>query len=155
MSGEGGSWNPSDNDETDPAPVPTLTHGSSGSYLRGQQGQVLGASTACGIYVDKFLRRGYKNDEEAVKKLQKFLNDYMSAGIKEDGKFGLSTEKALKKFQLKHSDKVLGPWGFKAPTGIFYLTTQTAVNNIMCPDLNLVIPTLTPFETNPLAPKRD
>ncbi len=131
--------------------------GSSSGSRTVRQGQVLGAETSCGIYVDKFLRRGYKNDVNAVMKLQKFLNDYMKAGLKEDGKFGYGTEKWLKSFQLKHADKVLTPWGFKskAPTGIFYLTTQTEVNNIMCPPLNLPIPLLTPIETNPLAPIKE
>jgi hypothetical protein len=153
-SGEDNSWNPNDNDETDPVTTSGSGGRGGGGFLK-PQGQVLGASTSCGIYVDKFLRRGYKNDVEAVKKLQKFLNDTMEAGIKEDGKFGLNTEKYLKKFQLKHADTVLSPWGFKVPTGIFYITTQTEVNNIMCPDLKLTIPTLTPIELNPLAPKKE
>jgi hypothetical protein len=118
-------------------------------------GQVLGASTSCGIYSDKYLRRGYKNDPEAVKKLQKFLNENMSAGIEESGIFDLATEKALKKFQLAHADKILTPWGLKKATGIYYITTQNAVNNIMCADLKLPLPPLTPIETNPLAPKKE
>ena len=48
---------------------------------------------------------------------------------------------AVKTFQLARKENVLNPWGISAPTGIFYLTTQTEVNNIMCPDLNLAIPT--------------
>lgn len=156
MSGEGDTWNPNDDDETDTTPEvqPSSSRRSSGSYAR-PLGQVLGAESSCGIYVDKFLRRGYQNNVEAVNKIQKFLNNYMNAGLKEDGKFGAMTEQWLKKFQLKHADKILAPWGFNAPTGIFYLTTQTEMNNIMCPDLNLAIPVLTPFEANPLAPKRD
>jgi uncharacterized repeat protein (TIGR01451 family) len=120
-------------------------------------GQVLGASTenACGIYVDKFLRKGYKkNDKVAVGKVQKFLNDYMTSGLTLDNKFGPKTETALKAFQLKHTDKILTPWKITKPTGIFYLTTQTAVNNIMCPDLGLPIPqVLIPYSQNPAAPK--
>lgn len=156
MSGEGGTWNPNDNDESNGGsggPTITSTYGGGGGSA--PKGKVLGAETSCGIYIDKFLRRGYKNDEEAVKKLQKFLNDYMKAGIKEDGKFGLTTEIALKKFQKKQFGNVLNPWGFNGPTGIFYLTTQTEVNNIMCPDLKLPIPKLTPIETNPLAPAKN
>jgi hypothetical protein len=158
MSGPDNTWNPNDNDENNgggggnPGPTITSTYGGGGGS--GPKGKVLGAETSCGIYIDKFLRRGYKNDEEAVKKLQKFLNDYMKSNIKVDGKFGLSTEIALKKFQKKQSGNVLNPWGFNGPTGIFYLTTQTEVNNIMCPDLKLPIPALTPIETNPLAPAK-
>jgi hypothetical protein len=72
----------------------------------------------------------------------------------EDGNFGSKTETALKAFQLKHADKILTPWGITQPTGIFYLTTQTEVNNIMCPTLSLPIPTnLIPFSQNSLTPK--
>ncbi len=118
---------------------------SSGSSRRGNSatppGQVLGAEDTCGIYVDKYLKAGYDNDEGAVIKVQKFLNDYTKAGLIINGLFDAKTEKALKAFQLAHSDKILVPWGIKAPTGIFYLTTQTEVNNIMCPTLDLPIPT--------------
>ncbi len=104
------------------------------------QGEVLGASASCGIYSDKFLRRGAKNDVVSVQKLQKFLNDYMKSGISETGIFDLKTENALKKFQVKHSANILSPWKISLPTGILYLTTKTEINNIMCPDLKLPIP---------------
>jgi len=123
------------------------------SYGSSTGGSVLGASTTCGIYVDKYLRKGYANNVEAVKKVQKFLNDYTDAGLTEDGIFGAGTEQALKKFQLQHADKILNPWSIAEPTGIFYLTTQTEVNNIMCPDLGLPIPTtLIPFSQNRSVP---
>ena len=115
------SYVPSDNDEQN-------------------EGQVLGAQTSCGIYVDKYLRRGYKNNVEAVKKVQLFLNDYLKLKLEVDGIYGPKTEEAVRVFQLLHKDKILTPWGVTASTGIFYLTTQTEVNNIMCPDLNLSIP---------------
>ena len=152
LSGDGHVWNPADNDESDDSNGGG--GGGGGSSSNSPNGQVLGATSTCGIYVDKYLRRGYMNDVEAVKKVQKFLNDYMQAGLKEDGVFGLSTENALKKFQLAHADKILTPWGFSKPTGIFYITTQTEVNNIMCPELMLKIPELVPIALNPLAPKR-
>lgn len=154
----GGAYDPNDTDENNSGggsgPTDNNGGGSGGGGKIAPQGQVLGASTSCGIYIDKFLRKGYKNDTEAVKKLQKFLNDYMKAGIKEDGNYGSTTEKAVKKFQSRQSGNVLNPWGFKGPTGIFYLTTQTEVNNIMCPDLKLPIPKLVPIEINPDAPKK-
>jgi uncharacterized protein YegL len=117
-------------------------------------GQVLGAEATCGIYVDKFLKKGLKgNDPTAVSKVQTFLNNYMTSGLAVDGKFGPLTDAALKAFQLKHADKILVPWGLTKPTGIFYLTTQTEVNNIMCPALGLPIPALTPMASNPMFPK--
>jgi hypothetical protein len=138
--------------------TPTTNGGSNGGHggrlLTHSVGQVLGAEASCGIYVDKFLRKGLKgNDKEAVIKVQKFLNDYMAAGLTLDGVFGPGTEAALKAFQLKYADKILTPWKLTNPTGVFYLTTQTEVNNIMCPDLGLPIPTLVPYSQNPLTPK--
>jgi peptidoglycan hydrolase-like protein with peptidoglycan-binding domain len=123
--------------------------------LGASTGEVLGAETTCGIYVDKYLKKGLKsNDKVAVGKVQKFLNDYMTSGLVLDSIFGPKTEAALKAFQTKHADKILTPWKLTAPTGIFYLTTQTEVNNIMCPALALPIPSqLIPFSLNPLAPK--
>ena len=118
-------------------------------------GRVLGATTSCGIYVDKYLRKGYNNDIESVKKVQRFLNENMKSGLKEDGQFGQGTENALKVFQTKQAEKVLAPWAITKPTGIFYLTTQTEVNNIMCPDLKLSIPSnLISFSSNSLAPTK-
>lgn len=105
-------------------------------------GQVLGASTSCSVYVKGFLRRGDNNDKESVKKLQQFLNENIKAGLTVNGVFDLATENALKAFQLKHADEVLKPWGLTAPTGVFYLTTMVAVNNIMCPSLKLPVPTV-------------
>lgn len=138
-----------------PEQAPKRSSRSSGSYIAPSLvGQVLGAEASCGIYVDKFLKKGLKgNDNEAVKKVQEFLNNYMGTKLKVDGNFGSQTDMALKAFQNKHKDTILDPWGLKSPTGIFYLTTQTKVNNIMCPELDLQIPTLVPMAQNPLFPK--
>ena len=135
-------------------PVVPHHHVSGGSIPTVSNPQVLGESTKCGIYVDKYMKKGLKgNDMVAVKKVQVFLNDYMSSGLKVDGIIGVKTDAAIRAFQAKQFDKVLAPWGLDAPTGIFYLTTQTEVNNIMCPPLNLPIPTLIPTNQNPAFPQ--
>ncbi len=116
-------------------------------------GQVLGESTTCGIYLDKFLRKGYKNDPESVKKIQKFLNDYLKSNLPITGFFGTLTDAEVKKFQWMHKDSILTPWKLNSPTGIVYLTTTKKINEIMCPELNLANPELVPFEQNPDSPK--
>src|SRR5262249_47665609 len=73
-------------------------------------GQVLGASTQCGIYVSKFLRRHYKNNVDETKKLQKFLGENLKIDLPVTGFFGALTESAVKQYQLKHKDKILVPW---------------------------------------------
>lgn len=124
---------------------------SAGSVIIPQQtGQVLGATTSCDIYLDSFLKRGAKNNIEQVKKLQTFLNDYLklNPALPVNGVFGNATFKAVVKFQEQESDHVLKPWvgitlkDTKKGTGYVYKTTITRINNIMCPDLNLPIPTL-------------
>jgi hypothetical protein len=162
------TYNPNDNDESDDVcpnisgvqtEIPDRMHKNSrgncisntsggGGSRRSSGGggraalapQVLGASTSCGIYVDKYLRIGYVNDVEAVKKVQSFLNMYMNAGLVVDGFYGPLTEGAVRQFQLARNPNVLTPWGITESTGIFYLTTQTETNNIMCPPLELPIP---------------
>ena len=116
------------------------------------QGRVLGATTTCGIYLEKFLRRGYKNDPEQVKKVQQFLNDYFKLNIPVTGFFGPQTDAAVKKFQLEFAGDILKPWNLKAPTGIVYITTTTKINKIMCPELDIQAPNLIPFEKNPNSP---
>jgi len=117
----------------------------SGGSRRGTRGggQVLGATTggsSCGIYLEKFIGDGFQNDSESVKKLQQFLNDFMKAGLAVDGKFGPATRAALNVFQMAYKEDVLFPWGIKVPTGLFFLTSQAKLNNLMCPDLHLPIP---------------
>ncbi len=120
---------------------PLAQGGSSGSV-----GQVLGASTSCGIYIDKYLRVGYDNDVETVKKVQTFLNSHLGVSIPVTGHYGLMTEKYVKELQLKHKEVMLTPWNITEPTGIVYLTTVAGINNIMCPDLRIPVPTdRTPF----------
>ncbi len=152
----GGSVNPS-------APADSNTPAESNNNntdIVTPQGQVLGATTestssaSCGIYITKFLRRGFNNDKDAVIKLQKFLNEKEGEKLVVDGIYGKETEEAVNRFQIKYKDEVLTPWGHKAPTGIFYLTTQNKVNNIMCPDLKLSVSELIKFNLNPESPKR-
>jgi hypothetical protein len=115
------------------------------------QGQVLGASTSCGIYLDKFLRKGYANDTEQVTKLQSFLAEHLGITLPVNGNFGSETEDAVKKFQVMYGDEILTPWGgLKVPTGIVFRTTARVINNKMCPELNLSIPGhLVPWSADP------
>ncbi len=117
-------------------------------------GQVLGAST-CGLYLDKYLRYGYNNDVESVKKLQRFLNENLGTSIPVTGYYGPLTETAVRTLQKKYKAMMLTPWKLDESTGIVYLTTVTAINNIVCPELNLPVPTnLVPFSLHPDVPTR-
>ena len=151
------SYVPSDNDESNPAPTITTFGGGGGgggsrSLIGGgagpSTGSVLGASTSCGIYLNDFLKMGWKNKIEQVKKLQTFLNDYLKLDPKlpVTGIFGMQTYKAVLKFQEGEETLVLKPWvgvtlkDSKKGTGFVYKTTITRINNIMCPELNIPVP---------------
>jgi len=136
--------------------VPSDSNEQNGQVLGASTGpgQVLGAETSCGIYLEKFLQKGRKNDLTAAVRLQLFLNNYLGAKLTIDGVIGLKTDSFIRKFQLAHKTNVLDPWGLKGPTGIVYLTTVTEINNIMCPTLNLPIPTLIPLSANPDFPPK-
>ncbi|MBP7831587.1 MAG: peptidoglycan-binding protein [Candidatus Pacebacteria bacterium] len=112
-------------------------------------GQVLGAST-CGVYLKDYLRFGYQNDAEEVKKLQTFLNTYLGTTLTVSGTFDTATEAAVRTFQSKEQIFVLTPWNISATTGIVYLTTKTRINNLSCSTLNAPIPSpLVNWSANP------
>lgn len=119
--------------------------GVGGGVLGASTSQILGAS--CNIkYLEKHLRMGKKNDPEQVKKLQIFLNKWENAGLPVTGFFGPLTYAAVTKFQEHYLEQVLKPWGLQAPTGIVYHTTQRWINLLECPDLQLELPPLTPWQ---------
>lgn len=107
----------------------------------GNGGQVLGASSTCGLYITKYTRNGYDNDQDTVKKIQVFLNSYLGSSIPVTGYYGSMTEQSIRELQVRHTDVMLKPWGINTPSGIAYLTTVTGINNIVCPELRLPIPT--------------
>jgi hypothetical protein len=113
-------------------------------------GKVLGEQTSCGLYLDTFIKTGSKNNPDTVKKLQVFLNSQLKLKLPVTGVYSKATEAAVKKFQSQQLRSVLTPWKINKPTGIVYLTTVAAINNIMCPQLNLPIPTdLISFSKHP------
>jgi hypothetical protein len=125
------------------------TRSRGGGGIGGDPGQVLGASTSCGIYLNEYIKLGQKNNPEEVSKLQSFLNEWMGANLPVSGIYGQDTFKALESFQLKYSEEILKPWievglhtSLGIPTGYVYRTTQRMINNLMCPELELPLPNL-------------
>ena len=112
-------------------------------------GEVLGASI-CNWDVNTYMRKGYKNDAEQVKILQRdLLNGFMKFNLPVDGVFGPKTEEAVKAFQDAKKDKVLTPWNLTSPTGLFYKTTLVEAKNTICPEEILPIPSdLIPWSAN-------
>jgi hypothetical protein len=111
-------------------------------------GQVLGASTSCGIYLNDYIKLGKQNDVTEVKKLQVFLNSNLGINLPVTGYYGPLTYKAVEDFQVKYNNSVLSPWvpygltSDTTPTGYVYKTTQRWINILMCSTLNLPVPAL-------------
>lgn len=131
--------------------------GGSGRPIGG--GQVLGASTvvpaaavgsasACGIYLDKYIKYGAANDPDQVRKLQAFLNGELNLGLPVTGIYDVATMAAVNLFQMKHAPEVLRPWvayglpSEQTPTGYVYKTTLRHINFHNCPSLDLPMPSL-------------
>lgn len=106
----------------------------------GSGGKVLGESIACEAYLNDYLRKGYKNNSDEVKKLQQFLNENLGRAIPINGIFGPMTYQAVKDFQQKEFSEIITPWNINHTTGIVYKTTKRRINNLKCPDLQLPIP---------------
>ncbi|MFZ2484703.1 MAG: choice-of-anchor C family protein [Minisyncoccia bacterium] len=137
------------------ADEPGSTRRTQGQFTQGGGGggggSVLGAvlGDSCGLYMDRFIRRGRTNDVEQVKKLQTFLNKWMNSGLPITGFYGPLTNAALNAFQTKYASEVLTPWGLNGPTGIAYISTLRWINLLECPDLSLALPPLVNWSQNP------
>lgn len=99
------------------------------------------AAPACKAILTAYIGRG-KNDPEAVKILQAFLNGEMPATLEVNGIYNAATIDVVKAFQLKYATEVLAPWGITEATGIVYKTTQRMINKIGCPDMDIPMPEL-------------
>ncbi len=102
-------------------------------------GLVLGAN-ACSIYLFDYLRLGDENRVFEVQKLQAFLIG-QGYDVAITSVFDEKTDRAVRAFQLAHSQEVLMPWveaGFMASpyaTGYVYKTTRWMINEIVCPGI--------------------
>jgi hypothetical protein len=113
---------------------------SSGTRTRAPQGQVLGATTQCGLWLEDYMQKATENDTYQVLKLQVFLNlqGYVTPLT---GIFGTTTEANVKLFQTKYFDEIIKPWFERGivphnrPTGFVYKTTRWKINDIMCPGI--------------------
>jgi len=83
-----------------------------------------------------FIKLGGNNDPAEVMKLERFLNEHEGEKLEIDGVYELEDFQAVARFQKKHYNAVLDPWGIKDPTGYFYITTRKKANEIECPTMS-------------------
>ncbi len=86
----------------------------------------------CDAYLDTYLRRGYSNSSDDMRRLEDFLNTYEDEDLVVNGVFDSSDERAVERFQEKYRSEVLTPWGLSAPTGYVYRTTRDHINKLYC-----------------------
>lgn len=120
----------------------------------GGSGEVLGTAfgPACGLYLDGFVMKNRTNKLEDIVKVQIFLREKEGAtNVAVNGTYDATTQSAVDAFQTKYTNEVLKPWADAglmspiAPTTNVYLTTRRMINKLMCPSLNIPMPTLVPF----------
>jgi peptidoglycan hydrolase-like protein with peptidoglycan-binding domain len=104
----------------------------------------------CSEYLKTYMKRGQRNDNEDVKRLQRFLNETIDARLPESGYFGTMTYAAVKRFQVRYHDAIIKPWidigydvsGFAGGTGYVYKTTKYQINLMKCATLGTPKPEL-------------
>lgn len=86
----------------------------------------------CPLYLKTYMRLGYNNDAEEVRKLQLFLRVFENFDIPVTGVYDQVTENAVRTFQNRYDYDVLDPWGIDSDTGYAYITTTLKINYIYC-----------------------
>ncbi len=104
------------------------------------QGQVLGATTQCGLYLNDYMQAATENNPYQVMKLQVFLT-LQGFFTPLTMVFDATTTANVKKFQEKYASEIITPWYERGivphtrPTGFVYKTTRWKINDIMCPGI--------------------
>jgi len=88
-------------------------------------------SSTCPLITD-YLQIGGSNNPEQVKKLQAFLKVNEKLDVDVNGLFDTKTEAAVKAFQKKYMNDILGPWGATKASGIVHITTLKKINELAC-----------------------
>lgn len=81
-------------------------------------------------YLTRSIKLGAHNDPEDVKLLEQFLNRYENANLPVDGIYSRADFDAVVKWQEKHADDVLKPWGLKKGTGYVYIKSLAKIKEI-------------------------
>ncbi|MBP7773828.1 hypothetical protein KA071_01935 [Candidatus Gracilibacteria bacterium] len=81
-------------------------------------------------YLKNSVKFGKQNNPEDVKLLEQFLNRYENANLVVDGFYSREDFNAVVKWQEKHGDNILKPWGLKKGTGYVFKTSLAKIKEI-------------------------
>lgn len=121
--------------ETDTTPTNTDSDQSNATSEIEQESINTDSSVSHGIcqvaeYVKNPIKLYRKNNSEDVKLLEQFLNKYEDANLTVDGYYSREDFKAVVKWQEKHANDILTPWGLKRGTGYIYKTSLAKIKEI-------------------------
>jgi hypothetical protein len=88
------------------------------------------ASCQTPIYLVREVKYGAPNNPEDVKLLEKFLNTYENANLPVDGFYSLTDKNVVIRWQEKHYEDVLKPWGITKGTGYVYIKSLAKIKEI-------------------------
>jgi peptidoglycan hydrolase-like protein with peptidoglycan-binding domain len=91
-----------------------------------------GGGDLCTPYITSFMKLNQLNNQEQVRRLQKYLNQHEGEHLAVSGTFGYNTFIAIKRYQQKYAQDILYPWGMKEPSGYVYKTTLNHINRQLC-----------------------
>jgi len=88
----------------------------------------------CSEYITTFIYFGSENNNpNDVERLQSFLKDHEGfTDVQTTGVYDEMTFDAVKTFQSRYTDDVLGIWDTQESTGYVYYTTQKKINELYC-----------------------
>ncbi len=86
----------------------------------------------CALYLTGYIRRGWPNDMQEVRKLEQFLNLFQREKLIVDGIYQIRDEQAVRRFQSMYAKQILAPVGLRFATGIVSFSTRARVNAMWC-----------------------
>ena len=95
-------------------------------------GKSLSSAPACQPWLTRLIRQGADNDPAEVNRLVAFLDASEGEALPMDGSYDEDDVEAVKRFQLKHRDEILLPFGIGRPTGLVSSMTREKINALHC-----------------------
>ena len=86
----------------------------------------------CAPLLLRHIRAGLNNDAAEVNRLVAFLDSHEGEGLAMDGTYDEDDVAAVKRFQRKHAQYILAPFGIAQPTGVVSVMTREKINSLHC-----------------------